>query len=103
MLGIFQKICRGPNRVKDWIDGSDFTQHRKHIPMRFEMDLTLSGRHLKYAIAFEMPETFREPRVAEELLSVHGGPVFARQQSQVTLSAGTTFGLDCHVAALPVM
>jgi predicted ATPase len=102
-LGVLQKICRGPNRVKGWIEENDFAQHRKHIPVRFEVDMTLSGRLVEYAIAFEMPEGFREARVAEERLLVDGSAIFSRQQSQVTLSTGTVFGLDWHVAALPVI
>jgi predicted ATPase len=102
-LGVFQKICRGPNRVREWIEGSDFTQHRKHIPMRFEVELTLTAKRFKYAISFEMPENFREARVAEESCLVDGNAIFSRQHSQVTLSGGATFGLDWHVAALPVI
>jgi len=65
-LGIFQKICRGPNRVKEWIEGSDFTQHRKHIPMRFEVDLGLSDRKVKYAIALGVTQlTVRRTRRLE--------------------------------------
>jgi predicted ATPase len=102
-LGVFQKICRGPNRVKEWIDRGDYAQGRTHIPIRLELDLTLSARRIKYGIAFELPEHFREARVAEETLTVDGDSVFSRRQSQVTLSNGTTFGLDWHVAALPVI
>jgi ABC-type cobalamin/Fe3+-siderophores transport system ATPase subunit len=102
-LMVFQQISRGPNRVKNWIEANDFTQHRKHIPMRFEVELTLSGKRFKYIISFEMPERFREPRVVEESLSADGNAVFSRRLSDVTLSSGTTFGLDWHVAALPVV
>jgi predicted ATPase len=102
-LGILQKIGRGPNRVKEWIDASDFTQHRKHVPMRFEIGVRLGGKLFKYVIAFEMPENFREARIAEESLSVDGKSVFSRTQAQIDQSGGPTFGLDWHVAALPVI
>jgi predicted ATPase len=102
-FGVFQNICRGSNRVRDLIAGSDFTQRRKHIPMRFEVELTLANKRFKYAISFEMPENFREARVAEEGLSVDGNVIFSRQQAQVNLPGGSTFRLDWHVAALPVI
>ena len=102
-LGLFQQICRGPNRVKAWIDAADFTQHRKNIPMRFEIELILNGKYFKYTISFEMPDKFREARIAEESLLVDGAEVFTRQLARVTIPGGTTFGLDWHVAALPVM
>jgi predicted ATPase len=101
-FGVFQSICRGANRVKAWIDASDFTQHRKDIPMRFEIELKLNEKHYKYAISFEMPDNFREARVAEESLVVAGEEIFSRQRSQISLPGGSTFGLDWHVAALPV-
>lgn len=102
-LGVFQKIGRGPNRVKEWIDASDFTQHRKHVPMRFEVELVLTGQRFKYAISFDMPERFREARIVEESLSVDGDVVFSRHHSQVNQPGGSSFGLDWHVAALPVI
>ncbi len=101
-LGVFQKISRGPNRAKEWIDASDFSQGRRHIPMRFELDLTLTGKKFNYAISFEMPDKFREARVESESLSVDGSAIFSRKLAQVDLPGGTNFGLDWHVAALPV-
>ncbi len=102
-LGVFQTICRGANRVRNLIAGSDFTQQRTNIPMRFEVEATLANRRFKYAISFEMPENFREARVAEEDLSVDGHVVFSRHQAQVSVDGGATFGVDWHVAALPVI
>lgn len=102
-LGVFRDICRGRNRVKEWIDLSDFTRSPADIPMRFEVELTLTRKRFQYVIAFEQPDGFREARIAEEKLSVDGTAVFSRQHSQVTLPGGTTFGLDWHVAALPII
>ena len=71
--------------------------------MRFEVEATLATRRFKYAISLEMPENFREARVAEEELSVDGHVVFSRHQAQVSVDGGPTFGVDWHVAALPVI
>ncbi len=102
-FGVFQNICRGSSRVRDSIAGSDFTQQRKHIPMRFEVELTLVNKRFKYAISFEMPENFHEARVAEESLTVDENVIFSRQQALVNLAGGSSFRLDWHVAALPVI
>ena len=102
-LGVFQKICRRLNRVRDLVSESDFSQARTDVPMRFEVDLMLANKLFKYAIAFEWPERFREAGVAEESLSVTGNSIFTRQKENVTLPGGSTFRLDWHVAALPVI
>jgi predicted ATPase len=102
-LGLFQNICRGSSRVRQLIAESDFTQQRLHIPVRFDIELALGGKRFKYAISFEFPNNFSEARVAEEELSVDGGVIFSRQQAQVTLANGSTFRLDWHVVALPVI
>src|SRR5260370_28646635 len=56
-LEVFQRICRGPNRIKDLIEPSDFTQGRLHIPVRFEIDVTLGKQRFNYGISFEMRES----------------------------------------------
>jgi predicted ATPase len=100
---VFQKICRGSNRVKELIAGSDFTQQRKHLPMRFEVEVTLANRRFQYAISFEMPENLREARVAEESLVVDGNAIFSRQQAIINMPDGSTFGLNWHMVALPLL
>ena len=102
-LRVFQKICRGPNRVRNVIRANDFTRHRKDLPMRFEVDATIAGKRFNYCISFEWPEDFHEARILEESLSTDGVSVFTRQQAQVRLSGGSAFGLDWHVFALPVI
>lgn len=102
-LRVFQKICRGPNRVKNVIRVSDFTRQRKELPMRFEVDATLAGKRFKYSVSFEWPEEFHEARVRDESLSCDGVSIFARDRAQVTLSDGAAFLLDWHVFALPVI
>jgi len=102
-LRVFQKICRGPNRVKNVIRASDFTRHRKELPMRFEVDAIVVGKRFKYSVSFEWPDDSYEARILEESLSRDGVSIFTRQQGQVQMSGGSPFGLDWHVFALPVI
>ncbi len=102
-LGVFQSICRGPNRVKDIIKARDFAKFDKSLPMRFELEASISNSRFKYAVSFDWPADFYEARVTEESLHKDGIPVFTREESQVTLPAGGTFRLDWHVFALPVI
>src|SRR5271157_2294427 len=102
-LTLFQCICRGSSRARELISPSDFAQHRTDHPMRFEIELTLTGRRFKYAIAFEWPEHFREARILDESLSVDGQSIFTRHQAQTQLSGGAPFGIDWHTVALPVI
>jgi ABC-type cobalamin/Fe3+-siderophores transport system ATPase subunit len=102
-LEVFQGICRGASRVGNLISASDFTQFRTNHPMRFEVGLTLDGKRYEYAISFEWPPEFREARILDESLSVDGSAVFTRHQAQVQLSGGSSFGLDWHIFALPVI
>ena len=71
--------------------------------MRFEIEVTLSGKRFKYAISFDWPETFREARILDESFSANGKEIFTRQEAQVQISGGASFGLDWHVFALPVI
>lgn len=102
-LSLFQRICRGSNRVGSLISMSDFTRYRTDRPMRFEVDLTLTGRRFRYEVSFEWPPNFRSPRILDESLSVDGVSIFTRQQAQVQLAGGAAFGIDWHVVALPVV
>jgi ABC-type cobalamin/Fe3+-siderophores transport system ATPase subunit len=102
-LSVFQSICRGSSRVDKLILPKDFSFRRTDRPMRFEIELTLVGKRFKYAISFDWPETFREARILDESLSVNGQAIFTRQQAQVQLPGGPSFGLDWHVFALPVI
>jgi ABC-type cobalamin/Fe3+-siderophores transport system ATPase subunit len=102
-LALLQKICRGTNRLGNLIAASDFAQHQTDRPMRFEIEVTLSGKRFDYAIAFEWPANFREARILDESLSVDGQSVFTRHQSQTQLAGGPAFGIDWHIVALPVI
>jgi ABC-type cobalamin/Fe3+-siderophores transport system ATPase subunit len=102
-LEVFQSICRGSSRVGKLILPSDFTQFRTDQPIRFHVDLVLAGKRFKYGISFDWPPEFREARILDESLSVDGSAIFTRHQGQVQLLGGSTFGLDWHVFALPVI
>ena len=102
-LAIFQSICRGSSRVDKLISREDFAFRRTDRPMRFEIDVALASKHFVYAVAFDWPDDFREARILEESLSVDRHPIFCREQAQVTLANGASFGLDWHVFALPVI
>lgn len=102
-LGIFQSICRGSSRVDKMISPSDFSFHQMNRPMRFEIDVTLTGKRFEYAISFDWPDHFQEARILDESLSVDGKNIFSRHQAQIHLSDGSNFGLDWHVFALPVI
>jgi predicted ATPase len=102
-LEIFQSICRGSRRVGDLISASDFTQLRTNEPMRLEVEFALSGKRYAYSVVFEWPEDFREARIQAESLLVDGKKVFTRHQAEIQLETGTSFGLDWHVFALPVI
>jgi hypothetical protein len=71
--------------------------------MTIELEVVLSAKRFKYAISFEWPAEFREARILEEGLWVDGAAIFTRHQAQVQLPGGTTFGLDWHIFALPVI
>jgi len=102
-LRLLQGICRGSNRVGNLIGTSDFTQGRTDNPMRFEIDLALSGKRFRYSISFEWPPTFREARILDEALFTEAEPIFSRHHSQIQLAGGPAFGLDWHTFALPVI
>jgi ABC-type cobalamin/Fe3+-siderophores transport system ATPase subunit len=102
-LGLFQAICRGFNRVRNLISATDFAQHRMDHPMRFEVEVVLSGKRFKYAVSFDWPPNFREARVLDEGLWADGQVVFTRSQAQIQLAGGPSFRLDWHTVALPVI
>ncbi len=102
-LRLFQRLCRGCNRARNLLSPEDFAQHRTDRPMRFEVEVTLSGRRLQYAISFEWPPGFREARILDESLSADGASVFTRHHAQTRFSGGAPFGIDWHVVALPIL
>jgi len=84
-FSVFQSICRGSSRVDKLILPSDFSFLHTDRPMRFEIEVTLTGRRFKYTISFDWPDTFREARILDESLLVDGQAIF-----HTPASAGST-------------
>lgn len=109
VLKLFQTIGRGTNRVGHLIKASDFTLGRTNIPIRLEIEATLFGRTYKYALAFDLPERFRELRVLEEKLTLDDEVIYSRESAHVVLKrqgggqAEAKFNIDWHLIALPVI
>ena len=106
VLELFQSIARGTNRVRDLVDPAECTLGRSGVPIRFEIEVTLAdGNVYAYELAFELPDGFKEMRVAHESLTVNGNSVFYRDKAKVSLEKGTdvSFQVDWHLVALPVI
>lgn len=65
VIETLQRIARGKNRVGELIQSKDFARGRSDVPMRLEMEVLLDEKLYKYVPALELPERFRELRVAE--------------------------------------
>ena len=107
-LEILQRIAGGENRVGGLVKPKDFTRGRSDVPLRFEIEIELEAKKYAYAIAFELPEGFRELRVLEEKLTVDRKPVFTREVAQVHLpktgqEKDAQFRIDWHLVALPII
>ena len=113
VLRLFQKIGRGINRASQLVDASDCTLRRTEIPLSFEIQVKIAGSSYRYALTFELPERFREFRVAKERLDVDGKEIFRRESATVHMSRGPSerlvlqtsvqFNIDWHLVALPVI
>jgi len=106
-LELLQKIARGANRVGDLILPKDLTRGNGQAPLRFEIEVEIRSKVYTYTLAFELPVGFKELRVAEEKLTVDGKLAFTRELAQVRLTklrdVETTFGIDWHLVALPIV
>lgn len=107
-LKILQDVGRSINRVKTLVNDSDFSNKRTDIPIRFEIEALIKGALYKYVLALELPDKFRELRIAEEQLTVSGNPIYSRKEAQVTLHRSpqnreAQFLVDWHLVALPVI
>lgn len=107
VIQILQKIAYQTSRVGELIKSSDISDLRDG-PVTFELRARLSEKEYKYSISFELPDRFKELRVLAEEFTVDGNAVFSRQLAQVTISKShqsndTSFGVDWHVTALPII
>ena len=50
VLGVFQAIGRGTNRVAQLVEPGDLTRGRIDVPMRLELEVVLSGRAFHYTV-----------------------------------------------------
>jgi predicted ATPase len=109
VLKIFQHIGRGTNRVGSLLNPADFAMGQRNVPIRLELEVTMSDHIFRYEIAFELPKGFRELRVLDESLEMDGAVAFVRKNASVTLPSGAAsrpeakFGIDWHLIALPVI
>ncbi len=107
VLQVLQSIGRGANRIRNLVRQKDFAWGRSNVPIRFEIEVLLKGKLYEYSLALELPERFKELRVAEERLTVDGDNIFIRQQAQVTLfnrpNHEAQFFVDWHLVALPLI
>ena len=107
-LELLQRIARGTSRVGDLLPLRQAVRRRDDAPIRFEIEVVLAGHAYAYAVAFELPDGFREFRVMDESLSVDGTDVFSRENSKVRLPgapsrAESSFVLDWHLVALSII
>ncbi|MGA2594460.1 MAG: AAA family ATPase [Bryobacteraceae bacterium] len=107
-LYVLQRIARGTNRVRALVKPEDLTRGHTDVPVRFEIEAEISGETYLYGIAFELPEGFKELRVADEKLTVDGRPIYTRELAQVSLARTrqeqeARFGIDWHLVALPIV
>ena len=108
VLAIFQSISRGTNRVGQLVSPKDFARGRADVPIRLELEVVLAQRRYHYVLALELPQGFKELRIAEESLSCEGHRIFSRKEAQVTLHASgqdreAQFRVDWHIFALPLI
>jgi len=89
--------------VRDLIGPKDLTRGRTDVPVRFQIEMGISGSVYEYTIAFALPEGLKEPRVSEERLTVD-----TRELAQVNLARTgqeqeAKVRIDWHLVALPII
>ena len=104
-LQVLQRIARGTNRVGELVRPEDLARGRSDVPIRFELEVLIQDEVYLYNLALELPQGFKEMRVAEERLSRGGVDIFARDTAQVVLSkpSDARFIVDWHFVALPII
>jgi hypothetical protein len=99
---------RTGHRIRDLVKPEDLTRGHTDVPVRFEIEAEINGVNYSYGIASELPEGFKELRVAEEKLTVDGRPIYTRELAQVRLARTrqdqeAPFRIDWHLVALPIV
>jgi predicted ATPase len=108
VLEILQKIARGTNRIGQLVKPSDFSRDRSDVPLRIEIEVKLGEIRFQYRLALELPEGFKELRIAEENLSCNGTNIYSRAKADVSLAKSdgnreANFRVDWHLVALPII
>jgi energy-coupling factor transporter ATP-binding protein EcfA2 len=108
LLKILQTTVLGQNRVSDIFSLSDFAYNRIDTPVRIEIEVLINGETFTYILVLELPENFKEPRVAQESLTVNETVVFSREKAQISLfdlnsNHNVNFSIDWHLFGLPVI
>ncbi len=112
---ILQAIARGTNKMSELenlnlIGLKDFCRGHNDTPIRFEIETLIDGELYKYAIAFELPEHFKELKIFEEALTVSNKIIYSRKEAQITRynyknsqNNETQFLVDWHQVVLPII
>jgi predicted ATPase len=106
VLGIFQDIGRGINRVAELISPKDFSLKKPGAAIQLVLECVLEEKCYEYTLVLELPDGFQELRVCEEKLIVNGLQRYSREAAQVNLSKtrqDVLFSVDWHLVALPII
>jgi predicted ATPase len=103
LLGLFQRIGRGPNRARELVTKADYNARGGYAALRAEIEFRLHGTPCKYAVSFGWTKDLQAAYVQDERLEIGGAVLFERTSHDVQLVGGVRFGLDPQVLALPVI
>jgi len=107
-LEVLQKIARGTNRVSDLVSPDDFPRWYALPPMRFEIEIEVSGKICRYVVAFESTNDLTELSVSEEEFTVDGTSVYFRASQQTRGQRAMPYQQDSvafrwNLVALPIV
>lgn len=107
VIEIVQLVARGWSRVKQLYDKFPSLEHTMS-PFSLEIEVLLNETTFVYRLDLEVPEGFKEHRIANEALLVNGAFALKRERSQVSYvpqgsEEGPRFFLDWHIFALTVV
>lgn len=112
---VLQAIARGNNKMSELeslnlIGLKDFSCGRANVPIRFEIETLINGEIYKYAVAFDLPENFKELRIFEETLIASNKTIYHRKEAQIIRYNYKTsqnneiqFLVDWHQVVLPII
>jgi predicted ATPase len=106
VLGIFQDIGRGINRVAELLSPKDFAWQKSEAPIQLVLECMLEDKCYEYTLGLELSTGFQELRVCKEKLVVDGIAKYSREEAQVSLAKtkqDIQFSVDWHLVALPII